>query len=617
MASDPRLNLSAYASINIGGITPVTQPTDACSTTMGQNLFSISSAETAAANVTPGDVGAFANLQLGLGGGTVGAGLTGLASLSDQIRIGGAPTATNTYGLPTSTDPNAGTEFVLQSVGLSSQALAQVATVNSGVAVSAQLQAGTIYGQVQAGTFTNDMIPGAFSALQNASSLLSTLFTPGTASSPPATNFGTMCGAKPYALDLISLAPKYKFLFIVQFEFNPEFSEVLSSIDPAFVVKQSTRPNVRFNLEPVNFYNFRSAVAKTTTYEPMTMKFYDDDYNNIFQFYNTYLKLYSPIANVDIESAKVDPLDAYENVGGGMGFSQPTQKIQTGWSSTVGQGYAGSLGPLGTNETVRNALRRISIFHVYKQGRMMNVFHFYNPKITQMMLDEVDMSSAGDGNEVSLTFEYDSVYIIPGYRVLINNTQYDLSAMTSDGVYPFGAIPGSIQDDGNPKDGLGTGGIDYGQNIVLANAGTNNTAVTPVPASVTTFNPTLQTITGSSLQTLSNNMPNITTGGGNNASSNVQGVSSSDLQDVTVTAATISDPVTGTTQDSADNSGNLGNVLGQNINNVSAAQQLNTAQTGPQTLAQSIDSQYNVNSATNESDLQTSPSSTTFTEGGE
>lgn len=588
----------------------MTAPTDACSTTMGQNLFNVSQAEIAQANIMPGDVGAFANLELGIGGGTVGVGLTGLASLSDQIRVGGPPTATNTYGLPSTADPNAGPEFVLQSVGLSSSALASISSVNAGVAATAQIQAGTIFGQVQAGTFTNDMIPGAFSAFQNATALLSALFVPGTASAPPATNFGTMCGAKPYAIDLISLAPKYKFLFVVQFEFNPEFNEVLSSIDPAFVIKSTTRPNVKFDLEPTNFYNFRSAVTKKVTYEPMLMKFYDDDYNNIFQFYNTYLKLYSPIANIDIESAKVDPLDAYENVGGGMGFSQPTVKIQTGWSNTVGQEYAGSLGPLGTNSTVRNALRRISIFHVYKQGRMMNVYHFYNPKITQLTLDELDMASTGDGNEVAITFEYDSVYIIPGYRVLINNTQYNLNAMTSDGVYPFGQIPGSIEDDGNPKDGTGRGGIDYGQNIILANAGNNNTAVTPVPASVANFDPTLRAISGSSLQTLANNMPNVTSGS-NNSSAAIQGASSSDLQNVTVTAQTIPDPVTGTTQDSADNSGNLGNVLGQNVNNVSAAQQLAAANGPPQTLEDSIQSQSAVQSAVYQAQTQTSQPSTT------
>src|SRR5665213_263237 len=191
-------------------------------------------------------------------------------------------------------------------------------------------------------------------------------------------------------------------------------------------------------------YNFRTKVPTKTIYPPMTMKFYDDDYNNAFQFYATYMKLMSPIANIDIESQAVDPLDAYDNAGGGMGFNANTQKIQTGWANTVGQGYAASLGPYGKIPTsgssgvstpasnIRNVLRRITLFQVYKQGRMMNVYNFYNPKITQMMLDDMDMATAGEGNEVSLTFSYDSVFIIPGYN-LITDTHYNLPGITDSG----------------------------------------------------------------------------------------------------------------------------------------------------------------------------------------
>ena len=188
------------------------------------------------------------------------------------------------------------------------------------------------------------------------------------------------------------MAPKYKFLFVVQFEFDPQFQmDVMGAINPAFVIKSSTRPSVDFEYEDINMYNFRTKVAKRTMYQPITMKFLDDDHNNAFQLYTTYLKLVSPIANINTALNNLDPLDAYDIAGGGMGFDSPTTNINAGWQKTFGQPYAASLGAPGNlndnqSYNIRNILRRITIFHVYRQGRMMNVTHFYNPKFIKMEL---------------------------------------------------------------------------------------------------------------------------------------------------------------------------------------------------------------------------------------
>lgn len=596
MSSDPRLNLTAFAQVNVGpvSVSMGIGATPGCPTAKGQNLFASSTSNEALSAITPGNVGAFANLQLGQGGGIVGAGLTSLAAMSDQVRITGS-----TSLLPS--NPTAGSEFVLSQVGLSSSGLSTVASVNTSIAANANVQAGIVFNQVQSGTFTNSNIPSAFSAFQNASQLLSTVFSPSTTASPKGTKFGTFCGAKPYAIDLISLAPKYKFLFVVQFEFDPQFNEILSSIDPAFVVKTSTRPQVDFEYQDVNMYNFRTKVPTKTMYQPMTMKFYDDDFNNAFQFYATYMKLMSPIANIDINTQSVDPLDAYENAGGGMGFGQNTLQIQTGWSKAVGQSYAASLGPYGQVPTgnsssgggaasgpnVRNVLRQITLYQVYKQGRMMNVFNFYNPKITQMTLDEMDMASSGEGNEVALTFSYDSVYIIPGYSLI--NGPTNLSNITNDGIYPFGIAPGSVSGAFNTKDGLGRGGLDYGQNNVA------NTQLVTIPASVQNYNsdqPT--TASGTSF----GNQPNApaNTGGGNSNTSTLQGGSIDDLSEITTTAQRLPDPITGPQQDSADNSGDIGQS--STVTQQNSQVDIQTAQNSVTTTQKALaDAQANVNTA--------------------
>lgn len=571
MANDPRLNLTAFAQVNIGPVSlSIGDGADSCSSNISQNLTNTLSANISANGILPGDIGAFANLQVGLGGGSVGAGLTNLAAISNSIRINGAPTASNPQGIPISSDPTTGPNFVLQQVGLSPTGISAVAQVNTQVAVNANVQAGVVFNSVVAGTFTNASIPAAFSAFQNATQLLSTIFSPGPGSSPQGTQFGSFCGAKPYAIDLIRFAPKYKFLFVVQFEFNPQFSEVLSAIDPAFVVKQSTRPSVEFEYQEVNMYNFRTKVPTKTMYQPMTMRFYDDDLNNAFQLYTTYLKLMSPIANIDIESQVIDPLDAYDNAGGGMGFNNNTQLIQTAWSKTVGQGYAASLGPYGQIPTgssstsssvpnIRNVLRRITLFQVYRSGMLMNVYHFYNPKITSMNLDDMDMASSGDGNEVSLTFSYDSMFIIPGYNINAGGfgTNYNLPNITDDGIYSFGIQAGSLSGSitGNLKDGVGAGIVD-GQSNMIANASAGSSSL------LSTFNPSDPTTASGT--NFSNMAPTpALVGGGLDTSKILQGNTLDNLSQITVTASRLQDPVTGTQQNSADNSGNLANVIGQ------------------------------------------------------
>ena len=581
MASDPRLNLISFGlTANVGPT-----PSDNCNTSQGVNFSLSASLGSKSSSLSlSASTGSFQNLATG-GGGTVGTGLRNLVSISDQIRIGGSGTFAS-LGLPTSS--TAGSEFVLGQVGLSSSSLAKASSVNATVTATASTQASVIYNQVSQGAFTSSMVTNAFSGFQNAANLISSIFTPpASATTPQNTQFGQTCGASQYALDLIKLAPKYKFLFVVQFEFDPAFQAIMNQIDPAFVVKQTSRPNVEFDYEDINQYNFHTKVAKKLIYQEMQMRFYDDNHNNIFQFYNAYLKIASPIANIDIETQSVDPLDAYDNVGGGMGFSQTPLKINTAFGSgVVGQGYAASLGPFGSSNTTRNILRSITLFHVYQNGTMMNVYNFYNPKIKSLKLDDLDMTQTGDGSEVSIDFTYDSVYIVPGFRVAFNNTQYDLSQITGrNAMYPFGVKPGSIASDGNPKDGTG---LDYGQNTEFSNS---LASTIPTPTALNSA------FDSSDLPVPNVNIPADTSGGNDSDGSQVG--NTDDLSEITTTAQRMPDPVTGQVQNSADNTGNLSsnqaaldNQLSALTAGYNAALAVTTDGPGRQALTEKFNQQY-------------------------
>lgn len=456
MASDPRLNLFDFAGTllnrnpNVFGVAHAV----GCPSVL-QRAQTATQAASLALQSTVGVVGSFANLAAGMGGGAVGLGLSTLAGISDAVRIGGMSQ------LPQAAIGN-GQSYVLKAVGIDQNKLNTAGQFNPSVANNAFNAASQVYNSVSQGKFTAQDIPAAFSAFQNGTALISSLFNSATpATEPQASQFGQTCGVGNYATDLIRFAPKYKFLFVVEFEFDPAFQKIIGkqggTIDPAFVIKTTTRPNVDFEYEDINMYNFRTKVAKKTVYQPITMKFLDDDRNNALQFYNLYLKLISPIANINADAnIKMDPLAMYDLAGGGMGFESTTAPINGSWSDpTAGHLYAGSLGTFGNADT-KNILRRITIIHVYRQGTLMNVMNFFNPKIIKLELDELDMSSS-EGAEVSFTFSYDSMYIEPGVQVFNPTIQsmHNPHDLTNDGLFPLGVDTHTSIPNWNQKDGFG------------------------------------------------------------------------------------------------------------------------------------------------------------------
>lgn len=242
------------------------------------------------------------------------------------------------------------------------------------------------------------------------------------------------CFASPYATDLIRKAPKYKFNFVVEFEWTTPYADedqIRNGMFIAFVVKNTTRPNIRYDYEDVNMYNFRTRAIKRMEYEPMTMRFLDDDENNALRFYNRYYKAMSPIGNLpsgsngtadDVFSANVNTSQELQEAGmgpilGGAGQTNNDQTRGFPLGAQVTQNYSASIGPLkgvgeGTNNDTRQPLKRITIYHIFDQGRKLNVYTMYNPKMTELTLDELDHSIGTEGAEVQLTFTYDALNIV-------------------------------------------------------------------------------------------------------------------------------------------------------------------------------------------------------------
>lgn len=330
-----------------------------------------------------------------VGGGQVGNGLRSLVSISNAIRTG-------TGALPNSIGGSvaAGASWVLDNVGLSPSTMTAVNKFNPSAVNIAQSEATQVFNKVKQGGYKLSDVAGSVQGFQNVIQLGQSIY-PTTATDDAV---AVDCKTSPYAEDLIALAPKHKFLFVVQFVFNDEY-HALGGRNFAFVVKKSSRPSAKFAMEDVNYYNFRTKVVTKTEFEEMSMSFHDDIRNNVMVFYNAYRNAMSPITNLDHTTFFTDPEQA------GMKFDATSMMTGTNHDAvgvTFNQ-YSASRGPLMGDKI--NVIREIKLYHIYEYGTQANIYQFLNPRITSLDLDDVDMAVGSEGNEITLKFNYDNVFI--------------------------------------------------------------------------------------------------------------------------------------------------------------------------------------------------------------
>jgi len=256
---------------------------------------------------------------------------------------------------------------------------------------------------------------------------------------------------KHYASNLVPFhPPKFKFMFMVELVFHPEYQHLLSQSlwnkksEFEFVIKNSSRPNVSFEYEEVNMYNYWTRIPKRTMYEPMTMRFYDHNANSSNSFYTNYMRAMSPISNEGGKNTMIFPQQYQES-------SMSARPISRTDEVTNLQGGA-SLGSL--NNDAPNILTEIRLYHLYDWGRLLNVYHMYNPKITNMNLDDLDMADSGAGSELEIQFAYDGLFVEKSVK-----TTEELMAKISGKMIGAGYEIDPIYDD-EVNDAKGSGTIE-------------------------------------------------------------------------------------------------------------------------------------------------------------
>lgn len=336
-----------------------------------------------------------------IGAGKIGKGLRVLDSISDLVRVGKPPKEAQM-------DPDTGAYYTLDTMGMPQTSVLKAGSFNPGVANRGYSQAKILYEKVKAGDFKLEDAPEYIADFKNLSKLITGIFTGG--EKDPREY--KLCEASPYAMDLIRYAPKFKFMFAVEFVFSDAYRQSMSEAGHylAFVVKTSTRPKINFEYEELNMYNFRTQAIKRTKFEPMTIKFHDDNQNRAGKFHAAYLNIMSPQTNMTSSYAARYPFE--ENSMDFTNLNSVKKYIDNQGANPVSSHkYAGSTGQLADDVTI-NILKEVRLYHIFNYGRQANRYTFINPKITSMDLDDLDMAAADSGGELSLDFVYDSIHVI-------------------------------------------------------------------------------------------------------------------------------------------------------------------------------------------------------------
>jgi len=277
-----------------------------------------------------GTAGAVGKLEVlndfGRGGGKIRETLQTLADSSNALRTGGSSGIGGTVIGNTAND-------ILSSMGLNQEVQNSVAQFDPGAVNGAVGAAKVLASDVQNGRFTFADIPNRIQDFQNLESIASKIFrdpVEGNSAERELEKF--QCNPSPYAVDLIDRAPKQNFQFIVDIKLHAEYAssiginltdratrdEVASNVsgttkeiklknnvatELAFMVKSTNRPGIAYDYEDANYYNYRTKAIRMATFNPINMRFIDDQQNNAATFYAMYVRAMSPITNISGDNA--------------------------------------------------------------------------------------------------------------------------------------------------------------------------------------------------------------------------------------------------------------------------------------------------------------------------
>lgn len=222
-------------------------------------------------------------------------------------------------------------------------------------------------------------------------------------------------------------APKFKFLFHVYFNINPEAYNVsLAEGNFGLYVKDIKLPSYTFNTVVLNQYNRKRVIQTKLKYDPVTVTFHDDNASAITQLWNAYYIYYYK------DGSKPKTFISQAR-GGGPTSANDLYNTRNTYVDSVGDdldwGFIGEPKKINSNnEPIKIPFfKDITVFSFYQHN--WTAYTLINPLITNFQHDTHNYNETQGVMQHTMTLEYETV------------------------VYNYGALDGN--DPGNIVKGFG------------------------------------------------------------------------------------------------------------------------------------------------------------------
>jgi len=205
-------------------------------------------------------------------------------------------------------------------------------------------------------------------------------------------------------------APKEKWMFQVNFILDSQNNTFdLSPAELSYLVKSVELPKFTMDTKHMNQYNRKTWVQNRIKYEPVTIKFHDDNINGLREFWRSYYTYYFTDGNYQQNTYALD--DRY------------TDSNSPSWGLD-----SGTEGPF---------LSAIEIYSLH--GGVSNLITLMNPVITSFNHDSHDYSQTQEFMEATMQLHYTGVTYSQGYAAGIagfgDPAGYDTTPSDISGMY--------------------------------------------------------------------------------------------------------------------------------------------------------------------------------------
>lgn len=191
--------------------------------------------------------------------------------------------------------------------------------------------------------------------------------------------------------------PKYTSWFCVEFVFNEHIYHPSKPDNKpplfAFLCLRTTRPSVKFEIEEVMKYGYKSYVQKRSEYDSLDLTFIDDDQHNSHTNFETLLRVLIPSMNLETTINN----DSFSNINPAsvsdlMIFS-PDKPTPQSTKEAFLYKRASSMNELFANDQ-GHTLKYINVYQIFRWGKKAIKTTYSDPVISSCKWSELDVESS-------------------------------------------------------------------------------------------------------------------------------------------------------------------------------------------------------------------------------